>query len=240
MGTVMDISTIADAIAASVAEDVRMAMVSGQPELYGMSDIRQSISHQVEREVSRLDLGERMRLIAEVPGINDRQVVMPTISFTFGDYVETVLARELEGRLMPLWYELAMEHYAGRMLPIMTGAHELAVELVDGPASRCVRRDEIETYADGLVPLVSHGVVPPDVERLLSTACNFFSPLDQCLADPEWGGPIGISEEGVGHSAAEIGAWFNMVADLQHLAQRRPEEFATALAEEILASPPSP
>ncbi|NTF17005.1 hypothetical protein G6L37_01000 [Agrobacterium rubi] len=212
------------------------------PPFFSTSDIRRIMAATVDEGISSTSFPQRLEMLAAIPGVADKSPEMRMVRFSLGDHVAEVLREHLEEDLRPLSYELAFEHYEGRVLQIMCGAADLADELTDGPASRFVRQANVESYRRDLDVVLSGDVVPPDdfLDSMLNRSCDFFSPLDKCLEKPEWGIPEGISEETVGRSATEIRSWFSMVADLQRLCMRRPMEFSTALAEELSALPPPP
>ncbi len=234
------IDALAGELTVEVMGEVEKRASSVDAQFFTMADIRGIITTVIGDRLSSMSLAEKLEVIATVPGASQAEPEMRTLRFTFGEYATAVMASTLEDRLRPLRYELAFAHYEGRILPIMQEAGNLASELVEGPARRCMKPEALESYREDLGRISGETAAPSEdfLNSLLCRACDFFSPLDNCLESPEWGLPVGISEETVGRSAAEIGSWFSMVADLQHLNLRRPVDFSQALAAEIATLEP--
>jgi hypothetical protein len=237
------IDAVVEGLTSDVVAEVEAQASSVDPQFFAMGDIRRIITAAICDGVSSMSFARQLEVIATLPGADQAQADMLAMRFTLGEYVAAILSKALEERLLPLRYELTLVHYEGRIVSIMKGAGEFAAELIEGPASRCINEDTLGAYRADLDCILRDMMVPPEdlMDRLLCRGCEFFSPLDNCLERPEWGEPVGISEATVGHTAAEVRAWFHMLGDLQHLNLRRPMDFSQALAEELSAMPfPTP
>ena len=71
------------------------------------------------------------------------------------------------------------------------------------------------------------------LNEMLERGCDFFVPLSNCLLEPEFGEPVGITEETVGYSGAEIEAWFAKISDLQSFCQNDAVPFRKLLEDEL-------
>lgn len=211
------------------------------PELQ-ISDIRRILAENTQAELASLSFREKLEILGSIPDAERASPEMRTVRFDIGSHVTEVLRCEIERRLQPKVWELAFYHYDNRMLEIIVEAGELAAELVGTPALRCMKIDDLDAYAAVVTGILDRGDLPEfgELDAMLNRGCNFFSPLDLCLEDNQWGDPVGISEESVGRSAKEIRSWFGMLADLQSLHMKQTEEFRRLLSLELVTSSPRP
>lgn len=230
---------LVESLASDIAAQVDAQSSSIDPRCFAMADIRRIITAAIDRDISSMGFARHLEILATMPDAAEAAPEMRTVRFPFGEYAVEVLREALERRLLPVRYELTFAHYEGRISDILNGAGELAAELIEGPAQRCMKVDAVDAYRQDLDCMFAAAVIPSreSMDALLCRGFEFFSPLDKCLARPEWGLPVGISEETVGRTAAEIKEWFHMLGDLQHLNLRRAALFSGALAVELSAMP---
>ncbi len=234
---IFPIEEVAEELASTVVAEAEAQSASVAPQCFAMADIRRIITSAIDSEISSMGFARHLEILATMPDAADAAPEMRTVRFPFGEYAAEVLRESLESRLLPVRYKLTFAHYEERIVDILKGAGDLAAELIEGPAKRCMKADAVEAYREDLDRVFAEAAIPPyeSMNALLCRGVEFFSPLDKCLARPEWGLPVGISEETVGRTAAEIKEWFNMLGDLQHLNMRRTSDFSQVLTEEIAA-----
>lgn len=230
---------IVEGLASDIVARVGAQSSSVDPRCFAMADIRRIITTAIDRNISSMGFARHLEILATMPDAAESAPEMRMVRFPFGEYAVEVLREALQKRLLPVRYELTFAHYEGRISDILKGAGELAAELIEGPAQRCMKADAVDAYRQDLDRMFSEAFIPSheSMDTLLCRGVEFFSPLDKCLARPEWGLPVGISEETVGRTADEIKEWFDMLGDLQHLNLRRFDLFSSALAVEMSSTP---
>jgi hypothetical protein len=230
--------TLVRELDASVRSEVSARIEQVSPERFSIKNIEEIINETVNARVASVEFSQVLQIIGAMEGVKDAQPPMCKIHFSFGDYAREVFRHGLKEALDPLRSELGLSHYEGRVLSVIREAGFLALELIDGPAARCMNRSDLNLYLEAAERMDRSGEIPPadHMDDLLGIGCNFFSPLDDCLEKPEWGLPVGISEESVGHSAVEIRSWFDMMADLHYLNLRATPQFIEILHRESAKS----
>lgn len=79
----------------------------------------------------------------------------------------------------------------------MRQARVIAAALEKTAARRVVSSEAVDAYSAEIDGFLAQGTVPlfEDMDRILCQACDLFMLVSRCVANPDMGEPVGITEE---------------------------------------------